>query len=100
MYRYIEGETLDSFFKRQPDSYAATAVLAQLHVIWKQLRSVQISLTDTHVRNFILSGTRRVSVIDVDDLRVHRSSFTTAHYQMRAWQRLMRSVPPVYSRAL
>jgi hypothetical protein len=50
------------------------------------------------VRNFIITPANQICVIDVDDLRVHSSAMLTTHYQLRSWNRLLRSIPPAYSK--
>lgn len=91
MYPYVEGETLRSYYEQTTDQARTQNLRQQLKALWRQLSRLRVSLADTNLRNFIVGRTGQVWAIDLDGSRLHRSAFLTAHYQRRAWKRLLRS---------
>ena len=92
MYRYVEGQTLRSHFVGDVNGVPLESLWHQLRDLWQTLRQLRISLWDTHLRNFIVCQAGQVWVIDLDKTRYHRTAYVNAHYQQRAWNRLLRSV--------
>ena len=99
MYPYVEGRTLRAHFENQTDEAHTAGFWQQLHDLWQRLRQLRVSLTDTNLSNFIVCETGLVWAVDLDGTRVHRSAYLTAHYQRRAWNRLLRSAATAKRRA-
>lgn len=95
MYPYIEGQTLASFV--QCDGFQCNPLLEgirrQLVSLWSRLHQVRIALTDTNLKNFIVTNTGQLWVIDVDKVRFHRLAMTASRYHRRAWHRFSRYAP-------
>jgi tRNA A-37 threonylcarbamoyl transferase component Bud32 len=93
MYPYVEGQTLASFLgnedvQRNP---LLEMVRHQLVSLWSQLRQVRIALTDTNLKNFIISRAGQLWVIDVDKVRFHRLALAADLDHRRAWHQFSRS---------
>lgn len=91
VYPYVEGQTLRSHLENQAEQAHGSRLLPQLRQIWHRLSQLRVSLSDTNLHNFVVSRTGKVWAIDLDGSRVHRSALVTAHFQQRAWKRLLRS---------
>ena len=99
MYPYVEGQTLRSYIEDPASKADLADFWQQLRDLWQGLSQLRVSLSDTNLRNFIVGDGGRVWPIDLDGTRLHRSAFLTAHYQQRAWKRLVRSVASAKRRA-
>lgn len=97
MYPYVEGDTLRTFFSNVSHVRETSNVWQQLRAIWQRLAELRITLTDTNVRNFILSPTGKVWVIDLDRTLTHWSDFRTKYFHCLSWERLTRTAALYYA---
>jgi hypothetical protein len=93
LYEYVEGRTLRSYFAGEEAAHGKVldGFWAQLRDLWRQLAELRVTLGDANLRNFIVSPTGQLWVIDLDKTRFHRWSFAARRHERIRWNQVLRS---------
>jgi len=90
--RYVEGRSLwEMVATGELKGERLTEVAVQFGRIWNTLGRLGIGHGDMKATNFIVDSENRLSMIDLDSMRVHRNSLMLARRRRQDLERFMRN---------